>query len=139
MDFVVVPLKDGDSDRSVFRRGKVTSYIVRRHRLTLEHEIILTVCHRDLQVSEVRLSFTQIEHILNLTGIGEDAQFDELEDVLLARSLRLRHRATGLDDHVGIILKVSTLKFNHIELTVPTVKPHDATGVVVLRHTLENE
>src|SRR5262252_2585341 len=139
MDLMVVPLKDGDRDRSIFRWGEITSYIVRRHRLTLKHEVILTVCHRNLKVSEVRLGLTQVKHILNLTGIGENTELHKLKDVLLTRSLRLRHCRPGLHNHVGIVLKVSTLELDHIELTIATIEPHDTASVVVLRDTLEDE
>src|SRR5215475_6684907 len=135
---MVVPLKDWDRDRSVFRWGEIATHVVRRHRLTLKHEVILTVRHRDLKVGEVRLSFTQVKHILDFSGVSQHTEFDELQHVLLTRSLRLRHRGTGLDDHVGIVLKVSTLKLDHIELTIATIEPHDTSSVVVLRDTLED-
>src|SRR5215471_6510218 len=136
---MVVPLKDGDRDRSVFRWGEIATHVIRRHRLTLEHEVILTVRHRDLKVSEVRLSLTQIKHILDLTRISENTELHKLKDVLLSGGFRLRHRGTSLDDHVGIVLKVSTLKLDHIELTIATIEPHDTSSVVVLRDTLEDE
>src|SRR5262245_7326170 len=101
------------------RDGLSNGLLVLRIKLQLaslnasEHELILTVSLHERLVGVVRLTLTNLKHLLNPLGIFLNAHLGQAHDKLLTSRLRLGEGRAGDWHNVSDPFKVGSLKSDH--------------------------